>query len=308
MNAACRVLFGLWTVLLCGAGDVYSQNGEFKVEKARRGVVYIQSFIPNVGTGVGTGFLVDESGLIYTNRHVIESGNRSHRNSVIVVGIASKDNPEKLDYFSAKVVYVVEEPASRDFAILKIAASADYGKFEPLRLADKSLALGDSVSVLGFPYIQEGEPTISFTKGTVSSARVQFDGVSFYQTDAAVNPGNSGGPLLNAAGEVAGIVTLKLSEADNIGYALYVSEFQPEVEKIKSTIALVKPERGPLSPDKLPDFNSLASADSEAGSGTECGCPTGPWPSRLTPSAASGPAPTAASPSRPRTSPARTAK
>ncbi|HUT90026.1 MAG TPA: trypsin-like peptidase domain-containing protein [Thermoguttaceae bacterium] len=273
MNAACRAWLGLLTVLLFGARDVYGQGGGFQVGKARRGVVYIKSFIPMVGTGVGTGFLVDESGLIYTNRHVIESGNRSHRNSVIVVGVASKKDPEKLDYFPAKVVHVVEEPEARDFAILKIAAKADYGKFEPLGLAAKPLALGDSVSVLGFPYIQEGEPTISFTKGTVSSARVQFDGVSFYQTDAAVNAGNSGGPLLNAAGEVAGIVTLKLSDADNIGYALYVSEFQPEVEKIKSKIASVKPERGPLPPDKLPDFDSLASADSEAGSGTEARMP-----------------------------------
>ncbi|MHB8956355.1 MAG: trypsin-like peptidase domain-containing protein [Pirellulaceae bacterium] len=273
MNAACRMWLGLLTVLLCGAGDVYSQNGEFRVEKARRGVVYIKSFIPNVGTGVGTGFLVDESGLIYTNRHVIESGNRSHRNSVIVVGVASKEDPEKLDYFPAKVVHVVEEPVARDFAVLKISANADYGKFEPLQLADKSLALGDNVAVLGFPFVQEGEPTISFTKGTVSSTRVQFDGVSFYQTDAAVNPGNSGGPLLNAAGEVVGIVTLKISEADNMGYALYISECQPEVDRIKSTIDSVKPERGPLPPDKLPDFNSLASADSKAGSGTEARMP-----------------------------------
>ena len=273
MSATCRVWLGLLTVLLGAAPDVYGQNGEFKVETARRGVVYIKSFIPHVGTGTGTGFLVDESGLVYTNRHVIESGNRSHRNSVIVVGVASKEDPEKLDYFLAKVVHVVEEPAARDLAVLKIAASTDYGKFEPLRLADKSLALGDDVSVMGFPFVQEGEPTLSFTKGTVSSARVQFEGVSFYQTDAAVNPGNSGGPLLNASGEVVGIVTLKISEADNMGYALYVSECQPEVERIKSTLASVKPERGPLPPDQLPDFNSLSSADSEAGSGTEARMP-----------------------------------
>lgn len=273
MNTTCRVWLGLLTVVLCVADEVGGQNGEFQVEKARRGVVYIKSFIPNVGTGVGTGFLVDDSGLVYTNRHVIESGNRSHRNSVIVVGVASKDDPEKLDYFPAKVVHVVEEPVARDFAVLKIAASADYGKFERLRLADKSPALGDSVSVLGFPFVQEGEPTISLTKGTISSSRVKFDDVSFYQTDAAVNPGNSGGPLLNAAGEVVGIITLKLSEADNMGYALYVSECQPEVERIKSKIASVQPERGPLPLDKLPDFSSLASADSAAGSGTEVRMP-----------------------------------
>jgi S1-C subfamily serine protease len=263
---ACTVAL---TSLFCSEG--LAQQATFKVSELRRGVVYIKSFIPNVGTGVGTGFLVDDKGLIYTNRHVIESGNRSHKKSVIVVGVASKDDPDKLDYFQAKVAYVVNEPPSRDFAILKIAARPDYGKFQPLKLAAAKLQLGEDVSVLGFPFIKEGEPTISFTKGTVSSTKVSFEGVAFYQTDAAVNPGNSGGPLLNKAGEVTGIVTLKISGADNIGYALHLDEIKPEIEKSKSRIARVEPELGPLK--EVPNLEELAEADSAAGSGTEARTP-----------------------------------
>ena len=210
----CRTCLGLLTVFGFCVAQVSGQNADFSIPQARRSVVYIKSFIPNVGTGVGTGFLVDEAGLIYTNRHVIESGGRSHRDSVIVVGVPSQADPDKLDYFRAKVVHVVEEPQARDFAILKIGDKPEYGKFTPLRLASEPLGLGDQVAALGFPFIQKGEPTLSLTKGSVSSVRVKFEEVSFYQTDAAVNPGNSGGPLLNVAGEAAGIVTLKLSEAE----------------------------------------------------------------------------------------------
>ena len=248
-------------------------QGRLQIGEARRGVVYIKSFIPKVGTGVGTGFLVDASGLVYTNRHVIESGHRSHRDSVILVGVASKADPEKLDYFRARVVHVVNEPPSRDFAILKINARPEYGPFPTLSLARDSLKLGDDVSVLGFPFIQEGEPTISFTRGTVSSTKVTFGGVPFYQTDAAVNPGNSGGPLLNAKGEVAGIVTLKLSDADNIGYALHLSEIAPEVNKAKQFIADAKADPGPLPPGEIPDLTKLAATDSKSGSGTKARTP-----------------------------------
>ncbi|MBW3596912.1 MAG: trypsin-like peptidase domain-containing protein [Planctomycetes bacterium] len=267
---ACLGILGIGAI---GLDNATAQSEGLSVAQARRSVVFIKSHIPTVGTGVGTGFLVNDAGLIYTNRHVIESGNRSHRNSVIVVGVPSQEDPEKLDYFPAEVVHVVEEPPARDFAILKIAARPEYGKFTPLRLAGEPLELGDGVATLGFPYIQEGEPTISFTRGSVSSVRVRFDGVSFYQTDAAVNPGNSGGPLLNDAGEVAGIITLKITEADNIGYALYISEVLPEVEKAQSRIVSVEPDRGPLAHGEMPDFKSLASEGAEEGSGTEARLP-----------------------------------
>ena len=273
MNSTCRLWPVMLTVLLLCSQGLLAQTEGLQISQVRRGVVYIKSFIPKVGAGVGTGFLVDETGLIYTNRHVIESGRRSHRNSVILVGVASRADPEKLDYFLAKVVYVVEDPETCDFAVLKIAAKPEYGKFDTLQLATKPLELGDSVFVLGFPYVQEGEPTISFTRGVISSARVRFEGVSFYQTDAAINPGNSGGPLLDAAGHVAGIVTLKISDADNMGYAIHLSEISPAIEKAKLALSSVKPAQGPLTPEEMPDIKSLASADSEGGSGTEARMP-----------------------------------
>lgn|GEM_PF-2974486 len=102
VDATCRMRIPslvLWAVVGMCVSDVRGQDPRPSVAEIRRGVVYIKSFIPNVGTGVGTGFLVDKTGVIYTNRHVIESGNRSHRDSVIMVGVPSRDDLERLDYF-----------------------------------------------------------------------------------------------------------------------------------------------------------------------------------------------------------------
>ena len=95
------------------------------------------------------------------------------------------------------------------------------------------------MAALGFPNVVEAQPALSFNKGSVSSTRVRLDGVSYLQTDAAVNPGNSGGPMLNTKGEVIGIVTLKIRGADRIGFALYLSEIKEAANLSPERIAKV---------------------------------------------------------------------
>jgi putative serine protease PepD len=143
--------------------------------------------------GSGTGFLVDSNGTIVTNAHV--AGNNSQ------VQVRFND---KGAYHDAQVLSV---DASTDLAALKVDASAVQG-IRPLTLADSDGAqVGDQVVAIGYPLGLDR----TATAGIVSGLERQIESPNGFsidkviQTDAAVNPGNSGGPLLNAKGEVIGV-------------------------------------------------------------------------------------------------------
>jgi hypothetical protein len=162
----------------------------------------------------------------------------------VIVGVPSPRNVEELEYFPAEVVYQPPPGEKLDFAVLKIAAKPGHGEFPALPLCYDKPELGQGVAVLGFPFIKADQPVFSFNKGGVSATKVELDSQTFLQTDAAVNPGNSGGPLVNARGEALGIVTAKMSDANNMGYALYLSETRA-AEAGKDKLAAAHPEPGP---------------------------------------------------------------
>jgi uncharacterized protein (TIGR03067 family)/predicted Zn finger-like uncharacterized protein len=224
---------------------------EFNVAEARRGVVYIKCLVPGLPPASGSGFLVSKDGVIYTNRHVVRP-DAPLKGHTLLVGVPRADDPDAHDFFKADLVYVAPASSALDFAVLKIAARPDYGEFKPLPLAANKVQLGAPVAALGYPgTVDADRPTLSLTKGHISAALVQVDGKAFYQTDAAINPGNSGGPLLNSAGEVVGIVTLKRADATRMGYALYLSEVQAAPVDRKR-LADARPLAGPLAVTDLP--------------------------------------------------------
>jgi putative serine protease PepD len=145
------------------------------------------------GDGSGTGFLVDSNGTIVTNAHVVGQNDR--------VQVRFDD---KGAYHDADVLSV---DASTDLAAIKVDESAVQG-IRPLELADSDKAqVGDSVVAIGYPLGLDR----TATSGIVSGLERQIESPNGFsinkviQTDAAVNPGNSGGPLLNAKGQVIGV-------------------------------------------------------------------------------------------------------
>ena len=156
-------------------------------------------------SNAGSGFVVDAAGYIFTNEHVIAGQSRL---------TAVLDNDTRL---SARTVAVDQQ---RDIALLKVEGGVGM---KALTFAT-SLKVGEDVIALGYPLNLSG--TITITRGIVSALR-SFDGVKHVQTDAAVNPGNSGGPLLNSRGEVVGMNSTAIRriagrdfDAQGIGFAI----------------------------------------------------------------------------------------
>ncbi len=166
---------------------------------------------PVPSQGAGTGVLIDKAGHILTNNHVIEGA-------------------QKIDIAFGKKIYpaiVVGRTPYNDLAILQVKAPADILK--PARLGDSSkLQVGQTVIAIGNPFGVLGR---SMTAGIVSALDrdVKISGSIFrgmIQTDASINRGNSGGPLVNTDGEVIGINTLIFSQTGGsvgIGFSIPVN-------------------------------------------------------------------------------------
>ncbi len=171
----------------------------------------------NTSSGSGSGFYLMDKQLVVTNCHVV-LGYRE-------VGLEDLSNNRYL----AKVVYINQEV---DIAFLKPEKPFDTAELE---FADISLLKSrDRVLVLGFPF---GMPYTE-TEGIVSSPNQLMNGRSYIQTDAAVNPGNSGGPVINQSGQVIGITTSKFTKADNVGFAIPVNNLAEELEALEENTEL----------------------------------------------------------------------
>ena len=162
--------------------------------------------------GSGSCFYLKRHDLFVTNYHVVE-GYRE---------VAIQDNGR--NPHAARVVLV---NPSLDIALL--AAEGDFSALPEIRLAaDNSLTIGRKIYVAGYPY---GMP-FTTTEGTVSSPKQLMDGKYYIQTDAAVNPGNSGGPMFNEEGEVVGVTVSKFTQADNMGFGIRVEALRRLLETI----------------------------------------------------------------------------
>ena len=181
----------------------------------------------------GSGFIIREDGYILTNYHVIEDSSS--------ITVTTFDNKT----YDAEIVGY---DTSNDIAVLKIDAKG----LQPVKMGSSdSLRVGDTVITIGNPL---GELTFSLTQGVVSALNreVTFSSgttMALIQTDAAINSGNSGGPLFNMNGEVVGITNAKFSSRgssssasiDNIGFAIPIDRVRGIVDSIIDKGYISKP-------------------------------------------------------------------
>ena len=195
--------------------------------------------------GSGTGFVIDDSGYILTNQHVIEGQTR------VTVVLHSGTQ------ISARVV---SADAARDIALLK---ADNIPGLTPLDFAS-AVREGEDVIALGFPLGLHESMTV--TRGIVSAIRT-FSGVKHLQTDAAINPGNSGGPLLNDRGEVVGMNTFIRREIEGREYDAQGIGFAVSFDVLDARLAAMKANPSLPTPVATPTAIVRATATPGAGRG-----------------------------------------
>lgn len=199
--------------------------------------------------GAGSGFIVSEDGLVLTNKHVVSDDKADYT-------VLTNDGEK----YSAKVLAL--DPV-QDLAVIKIQVNDSKAaagltvlnskKFQPVTLGDSSgiqigqtaiaigNALGQFSNTVSVGVVSGLGRTIS-ASDQIGSFAETLDGI--IQTDAAINAGNSGGPLLNLRGEVIGINTAMAQGAQGIGFAIPINMVKKDIGQVKATNKIVYPFLG----------------------------------------------------------------
>ncbi len=204
------------------------------IRKVKPSVVYIET-----GNKIGSGFIIDSSGIILTNAHVVQGKN----SATVTLSDGSMHNGT-----------VLGRNEDIDLALIKI----DANNLTAVELGDSDqVAQGDPVYAFGYPFGIGGD--VSFTAGTLSR-RVVNNGATYLETSVEIHPGNSGGPLVGAIGKVVGINTETLGLSINgvavgetIKLAIPVNTAKAYIPQLKTGQNIVKPqETNPPSQTVLP--------------------------------------------------------
>ena len=175
--------------------------------------------MPTESTGVGTGIIVDSNGYILTNSHVISDG-KAKTVSVLFNDGSTVDG--QVYWYDSQL----------DLAIVKVnktgLTAAELGDSDKVQIGDISIAIGNPYGLDLAGTVTQG--IISGLDRTISTEETTMTGL--IQTDASINAGNSGGPLLNSSGEVIGINTAKASEGEGLGFSIPINTAKPIIESI----------------------------------------------------------------------------
>ena len=191
----------------------YAQNENNRNNKNSDNITSIRKQHSNNQTNTmkayGTGFALSSSGFIATDYHVVKGANR-----IKIRGINSNFSTT----YNAEVVITDK---NNDLAILKINDDqfTSLGRI-PYIIDDQYAYVGDDIFVLGYPLRATMGDEIKLTNGIISSNTGFMGNATMYQISAAVQPGNSGGPLFDYKGDLIGIITAKHSEAESVSYAV----------------------------------------------------------------------------------------
>lgn len=240
------------------------------LEKVQPSVVSIHTGTRQ-GDAAGSGIVLDEDGLVLTNAHVIDGANR------IEVDFADGQSAE---------ARVIGTATNSDVALVRASGldgptvPAELGSSGDLLVGDEVVAIGNALNLGAEPSVTTG--IVSQTGRSISAP----DGTvldELIQTDAAINPGNSGGPLINAAGQVVGVNTAILADAQNIGFALEIDSIRDlitdlqeglDAEKERAVLGVATLDVAQLDFDVADRFSVQATAgafiqDVTSGSGAD---------------------------------------
>ncbi len=190
--------------------------------------------------GMGTGIIVSDDGYILTNQHLA----RKVGGKVIV-------NLENGESLQGKVLWAEE---NIDLAIVKVNKEnlefAKLGDSDEIRIGDEVMAIGNP---LGVEF--QRTTTSGIVSGVNRTLTFEENGETVFmedliQTDASINSGNSGGPLINISGEVIGVNTVKITSAEGIGFAVPINIVVPVIEKFKTVGKFSEASLGILAYDK----------------------------------------------------------
>ncbi|MCA9332523.1 trypsin-like peptidase domain-containing protein [Candidatus Saccharibacteria bacterium] len=214
--------------------------------------------------GAGTGFIISKDGIVATNRHVVSSNTDE-------VTIVLSDGTELTD---VKVIGRTASSDPLDVAFLKIGDTKGK-ELVPVKIGDSSkMKVGDKVIAIGNAL---GQFQNTVTSGIISGYGRQIEAYdestykadtlqNLFQTDAAINQGNSGGPLVNMSGEVIGINTAVAGGgAENIGFAIPVNDVKGLIDSVLEKGKLERPYLGVRYLELTDDYASELGIDQKRG-------------------------------------------
>lgn len=207
---------------------------EESIKNVYDAVVTVTSYIDDTKVGTGSGFIYkkdDNKGYVLTNCHVIDGSNRFE----IILSNGETVGAELLgkDEYSDIAVLSIDKDK-----VTKVATLGDNNLIE----------VGNTVFTVGSPMGEEYSGSV--TRGIISSKErtVETDDVvtTVIQTDASINPGNSGGPLVNLAGEVIGITSMKLAstQIEGMGFAIPINDVKEYVKYLEEGKEISRPALG----------------------------------------------------------------
>lgn len=211
--------------------------------------------IPNlpdtrVEQGTGSGFIIDGSGVILTNAHVVDQADE--------VTVTLKDGREL-------VGRVLGQDPVTDVAVVKVEATGlptvTLGDSEQLRPGEWAIAIGNPLGLDNT--VTAG--IISATGRTSAQVRVPDKRINFIQTDAAINPGNSGGPLLNERGEVIGMNTAIIGGAQGLGFAIPINAARQIAQELIDEGYIAHPYLGIQMQTLTPELRNTLNRNARSG-------------------------------------------
>ena len=222
-----------------GTTELYAVQSPERITTEEAARLYAPAVVlVKTASGLGSGFFVNEQGYLITNFHVIAGEKKISITQFLKEG-------KVLRRVVHKDVEIVATAPFHDLAILKLT------EFEtaitPVIFApDEQLSIGETVFAIGNPLGLER----TVTEGVLSQTHRNFGGILYLQVDAPVNPGNSGGPLFNARGQVIGVINMSVPTMEGLNFAIPARHSKYILEHIDAfAYDATNPESGFVYPD-----------------------------------------------------------